>query len=99
MSLKFFHADFAHNIFRQQIIYPYQSQSASSFDLEKVPIPDVNDLSSMSRACTSCRSSPVRRCLEERLEVLRAFPQSASVHKTKHGDISSASQRRQIEVA
>ena len=61
--MKFFRAYFSYNIFRQPIIYSYQFQSASSFDLEKVPIPEVNDMSSMCRACTSCQLFPVITCL------------------------------------
>ena len=79
MSLKVFHAVFSHDILRQPIIYPDYAQCASSLDLKKVQISDVNNLSSMCRACTFCVcvcvcvSFLVRRCFEERLEVLRAF--------------------------
>ena len=54
MSLKVFHAVFSDDILRQPIIYPDYAQCASSLDLKKVQISDVNNLSSMSRACASC---------------------------------------------
>ena len=78
--MKFFRAYFSYNIFRQPIIYSYQFQSASSFDLEKVAIPGVNDPETINKILTLSKAKarqPITGNPERPLKVRQPARQKA----------------------